>query len=67
MTHVRFGLRVTDDNGHHVRFQVFAATGGQHLGLCGQLTMRPEEYEAFRELLGPALSDQSGPIEGAAE
>ena len=59
MSTAHFGLLVDDSNGHHVRFRVFAATGGQHLGGCGQLTMTATEYAAFRELLGSALTDQA--------
>lgn len=58
---VRFGLTVTNDNGHHVHFRVFAATGGQHLGGCGQLVMTPAEYAAFRSLLEPMLTDRPDP------
>lgn len=58
---VRFGLVVDDDNGHHVRLRVFAATGGQHLGLCGSLVMAPAEYAAFRRLLEPQLIDRPEP------
>jgi len=57
----RFGIAVDADNGFHVRFRLFAATGGQHLGGCGQLVMRAEEYAAFRELLAPALTDRADP------
>lgn len=57
----RFGLIVDDDNGYHLRFRLFAATGGQHLGLCGRLTMHPDEFEAFRALLEPALTDRPDP------
>jgi hypothetical protein len=59
MSTARFGITVDSDNGAHVRFRLFAATGGQHLGGCGNLVMRPDEYAAFRELLGPALTDRS--------
>jgi hypothetical protein len=55
----RFGLAVDSDNGHHVRFRLFAATGGEHLGGCGQLVMRTDEYAAFRQLLEPMLTDRS--------
>lgn len=55
---VRFGLTVDSDNGFHVHVRVFAATGGQHLGCCGQLTMTAPEYAAFRELLRPRLTDR---------
>lgn len=48
---VRFGLIIDSDNGVHVRFRLFAASGGQHLGLCGQLVMRTEEFAAFYPLL----------------
>ncbi len=61
MTAVRFGLTVDSDNGHHVHFHLFAATGGQHLGGCGSLTMTAVEYAAFRELLEPRLTDRSDP------
>ena len=61
MTAVRFGVAVDDDNGAHVRFRLFAATGGEHLGGCRQLVMRPAEYAAFRDLLGPMLTDRSDP------
>ncbi len=57
----RFGLHVISDNGHHVRVHLYAATGGAHLGGCGELVMRCDEYEAFRALLGPALTDRSDP------
>lgn len=60
----RFGIAVDSDNGHHVHFRLFAATGGQHLGGCGALVMRADEYAAFRELLGPALTDRpDAPVE----
>jgi hypothetical protein len=49
---VRFGLAVDKDDGHHVHFRVFAATGGQHLGLCGALVMTADEYAVFRDLVG---------------
>lgn len=58
MTDARFGIAVDSDNGHHVRFRLFAATGGQHLGGCGQLVMTATEYAAFRELLAPKLTDR---------
>lgn len=48
----RFGIQVDHDNGHHVHFRLFAATGLQHLGSCGpQQTMRVEEFKTFRALL----------------
>lgn len=59
----RFGIAVDDDNGAHVRFRLFAATGGQHLGGCGQLVMRADEFVAFYALLAPALSDRPDPPE----
>jgi hypothetical protein len=62
----RFGIKVVSDNGHHVTLQLFAATGGEHLGGCGQLTMRADEYTAFRRLLAPALTDRSDPPPPAA-
>lgn len=62
---VRFGLAVDSNNGHHVHFRLFAATGGQHLGRCGALTMTADEYTAFRELLEPRLTDRSDPEEVA--
>jgi rubrerythrin len=58
---VRFGLVVDHENGHHVRFRVFSATGGQHLGGCGQLVMTADEFDAFSGLLGPKLTDRSDP------
>lgn len=61
MTAVRFGLAVDSDNGAHVRFRLFAATGGEHLGGCGQLVMRPAEFAAFEQLLEPMLTDRSDP------
>ncbi len=61
MTAVRFGLVVSNDNGHHVHFNLFAATGGQHLGRCGALVMTKTEFEAFKQLLGPALTDRPDP------
>lgn len=61
MSNVRFGLRVDSNNGHHVHFRLFAATGGQHLGSCGHLVMTAEEFTAFKALLGPALTDRSDP------
>lgn len=57
----RFGIKVDDDNGYHIRFGLYAATGGEHLGRCGDLVMRPDEYAAFRELLAPALTDRTDP------
>lgn len=51
----RFGIRVLDNNGYHVRLVLFAASGGAHLGSCGQLTMRADEYTAFRNVLAPVL------------
>lgn len=59
----RFGLIVDSANDVHVRFRLFAATGGQHLGGCGQLVMRVDEYQAFKALLEPALTDHSDPPE----
>lgn len=47
----RFGLVIDSDNGAHVRFRLFAATGGQHLGECGRLVMRTDEFAAFRDLV----------------
>lgn len=47
----RFGIVVDSDNGVHVRFRIFAATGGQHLGECGRLVMRTDEFAAFRDLV----------------
>lgn len=61
MSDVRFGIKAFSDNGHHVHFKLFAATGGQHLGGCGQLVMTATEYARFRELLGPALTDRPDP------
>ncbi len=58
---VRFGLAVDSNNGHHVHLRLFAATGGQHLGCCGSLTMTAVEYATFRELLEPWLTDRSDP------
>lgn len=62
----RFGIQVDHDNGHHVHFRVFSATGGQHLGVAGTLVMTADEYAAFRELLGPRLTDRPDPA-GYAE
>lgn len=62
MTAVRFGLQVDDINGYHVRFRLFAATGGEHLGGCGNLVMRTAEYAALRQLLEPALTDRHDPV-----
>jgi hypothetical protein len=62
----RFGIKVENDNGHHVRFSLYAATGGQWLGSCGQLVMRADEYAAFRALLEPALTDRPDPAAGQA-
>lgn len=56
---VRFGLSVDSVNTAHVRFRLFAATGGQHLGGCGALVMGVEEFAAFRQLLEPMLTDRS--------
>lgn len=61
----RFGIAVDDDNGYHVRFRLFAATGGAHLGRCGQLVMRSDEFAAFRDLLAPVLADRFDPPEAA--
>jgi hypothetical protein len=61
MSDVRFGIKLVSDNGHHVHFRLFAATGGQHLGGCGQLVMTATEYARFRELLAPALTDRPDP------
>lgn len=62
----RFGIAVDSDNGYHVRFRLFAATGGEHLGLCGALVMRADEYAAFRQALQPLLTDRpdvpGGPV-----
>jgi hypothetical protein len=58
----RFGLVVDSDNGVHVKFRLFAATGGQHLGACGALVMRADEYLAFIELLEPRIVDRSDPV-----
>jgi hypothetical protein len=60
-TDVRFGLKVESDNGYHVRFRLFAATGGQYLGGCGQLVMTVTEFSAFRELLEPRMTDRADP------
>lgn len=60
----RFGIAVDDDNGHHVRFRVFATTGGQHLAYCGLLVMTTDE---FRSLLEPALTDRSDPSAATRE
>ncbi|GLY08304.1 hypothetical protein [Actinoplanes sp. NBRC 101535] len=65
MSDVRFGIKVFSDNGHHVHFRLFAATGGQHLGGSGQLTMTTTEYARFRELLAPALTDRPDPAPAA--
>jgi hypothetical protein len=57
---VRFGLAVDSDNGAHVRFRLFAATIGQHLGSCGgQLVMRSAEYAAFRSILEKDLASRA--------
>lgn len=61
---VRFGIAVDDDNGHHVHFRLFAATGGQHLAVCGRLVMQFAEYMAFREVLQPLLTYRSDPADG---
>jgi hypothetical protein len=63
---VRFGLQVDSDNGTHVRFRLFAATGGQHLGGCGNLVMRTDEYAAFREILRPWLTSRPDPAHDEA-
>lgn len=55
----RFGIAVDSDNGHHVHLRLFAATGGQHLGLCGSLVMQAAEFKEFRRLLGPHLTSRS--------
>lgn len=55
----RFATRVRINNGAHVTFDLFAATDGAHLGNCGTVTMRAEEYAAFMALLGPALTDRA--------
>ncbi len=60
----RFGIAVDSDNGVHVRFRLFAATGGQHLAGCGQLVMRVDEYTAFREALEPLLTGHPDPTGG---
>lgn len=62
---VRFGIKLVSDNGHHVHFRLFAATGGQHLGGSGQLVMTSTEYARFRELLEPALTDRPDPAPAA--
>ncbi len=62
MSKVRFGLVVDDDNGHHVHFRLFAATGGQHFGGCGKLTMTVREFTTFRGLLEPMLTDTAEPL-----
>jgi hypothetical protein len=56
---VRFGITVDSDNGYHVHFRVFSATGGEHLGGCGKLVMRANEFDAFQQLLEPQLTDRS--------
>lgn len=65
-TGARFGIAVDSDNGVHVRFRLFAATDGQHLGGCGHLVMRVAEFTAFRALLEPRLTDRpevpGGPV-----
>jgi hypothetical protein len=60
----RFGIAVDSDNGIHVRFRLFAATGGQHPGLCGQIVMRADEFAAFRALLAPRLTDRGDSCTG---
>lgn len=62
MSEVRFGIAVDDDNGAHVRFRLFAASGGQWLGGCGALVMQPAEFAAFRALLQPQLTDRLDPL-----
>lgn len=57
----RFGIAVDSANDIHVRFRLFAATGSQHLGGCGPLVMRTDEFAAFEALLAPALTDRSDP------
>ncbi len=47
----RFSVQVDHDNGAHVHFRLFAATGDAHLGLAGRLTMRADEFAAFTALL----------------
>ncbi len=47
----RFSIQIDHDNGAHVHFRLFAATGAAHLGLAGRLTMRAEEFAAFTALL----------------
>lgn len=59
----RFGIAVDSDNGVHVRLRLFAASGGQHLGGCGPLVMRIDEYAAFRKLLEPRLTDRSDAVD----
>jgi hypothetical protein len=53
---VRFAITVDSDNGHHVRFRMFVATGGEYLGFCGALVMRANEFADFKQLLGPQLT-----------
>lgn len=65
MPQARFALAIDSDNEVHVRFRLFAATGGQHLGGCGQLVMRTSEFVAFRDILEPLLTEQSDPPGGS--
>lgn len=62
-----FGIAVDSDNGVHVRFRLFAATGGQHLGRCGNLVMRVDEFAAFQAILATVLTDRSDPPIAARE
>lgn len=53
MCPVSFGIKVTNDEGGHVHFNLFAGTTPDARGCCGSLTMRPEEFEEFVWRLDP--------------
>lgn len=42
--------------GGHVHMRVFAGKSEGALGKCGDLTMRVEEFEVFRNFRGPAFA-----------
>lgn len=51
---VTFGVKVTNDAGGHVHFDLFAGRTPDSRGRCGSLTMRPDEFEEFLWRLDPA-------------
>jgi len=52
-----FKLRVDSKHHEHIRFTIFAGEQEGSLGNCGELCMRVNEYERFKNMLtnGAAL------------